>query len=69
MRVACHARRISRQAGLKRTSDREANSEEEMIMRLIASALLALSLLAAVAVPASAFDPQTFFEQQKLNLP
>jgi hypothetical protein len=40
-----------------------------MIMRLIASALLALSLLAAVAVPASAFDPQTFFEQQKLNLP
>ena len=38
-------------------------------MRLIAFALLALSLLAAVAAPASAFDGQSYFEQQRLNLP
>jgi hypothetical protein len=40
-----------------------------MIMRLIAFALLAVSLLAAVAAPASASDIRTYFEQQKLNLP
>jgi hypothetical protein len=38
-------------------------------MRTIAYALLALSLFVAVAAPASAFDPQTFFEQQRLYLP
>ena len=38
-------------------------------MRTIASALIALSLLAAIAAPASAFDPQTYFEQQRLYLP
>jgi hypothetical protein len=38
-------------------------------MRTIASALIALALLAGVAGQASAFDPQTFFEQQRLNLP
>jgi hypothetical protein len=38
-------------------------------MRTIAYALLALSLFAGVAAPASAFDPQTYFEQQRLHLP
>jgi hypothetical protein len=36
-----------------------------MIMRAIASALLALSVLAGVAAPASAFDAKSFFEQQE----
>jgi len=43
--------------------------ERRKIMRSIASALLALAMLVGVASQASAFDPQTFFEQQKLNLP
>lgn len=38
-------------------------------MRTIASALIALSLFASIAAPASAFDPQTYFEQQRLHLP
>lgn len=38
-------------------------------MRTIASALIALALIVSVAGQASAFDPQTFFEQQRLNLP
>ena len=33
-------------------------------MRAIASTLLALSVLASVAAPASAFDAKSFFEQQ-----
>ena len=33
-------------------------------MRVIVSALLALSVLAGVAAPASAFDAKSFFEQQ-----
>jgi len=36
-----------------------------MIMRAIASTLLALSVLASVAAPASAFDAKSFFEQQE----
>jgi len=38
-------------------------------MRTIASALIALSLLAAVAAPASAFDSKSFFQQLERNLP
>lgn len=38
-------------------------------MKSIASALIALSLLAAVAAPASAFDSRTFFQQLDRNLP
>jgi hypothetical protein len=38
-------------------------------MKTIASALIALSLFAAVAAPASAFDSRSFFEQQQRNLP
>ena len=37
---------------------------EEMIMKTILSALLALSVLAGIAAPASAFDSKTFWEQQ-----
>jgi len=36
-----------------------------MIMRILASALLALSVLAGVAAPASAFDAKSFFDQQE----
>lgn len=35
-----------------------------MIMRTLVSALLALSVLAGIAAPASAFDAKTFYEQQ-----
>jgi len=35
-----------------------------MIMRRIASALMAVSVLGLVALPASAFDTKTFYEQQ-----
>jgi hypothetical protein len=38
-------------------------------MRSIATALIALALIAGVAAQASAFDAESFFEQQKLNLP
>jgi hypothetical protein len=38
---------------------------EEMIMRTLVSALLALSVLAGVAAPASAFDAKSFFSQQE----
>ena len=34
-------------------------------MKSIVSALIALSVLAAVAAPASAFDAKSFFEQQE----
>jgi hypothetical protein len=37
---------------------------EEMIMKTILSVLLALSVLAGIAAPASAFDSKTFWEQQ-----
>jgi acid phosphatase class B len=33
-------------------------------MKTIISSLIALSILAAVAAPASAFDAKTFYEQQ-----
>ena len=33
-------------------------------MKTIVSALIALSVLAGVAAPASALDPKTFYEQQ-----
>jgi len=36
-----------------------------MIMRSLVSALLALSVLAGVAAPASAFDAKSFYEQQE----
>jgi hypothetical protein len=35
-----------------------------MTMKTILSALLALSVLAGIAAPASAFDSKTFWEQQ-----
>ena len=38
-------------------------------MKTILSALIALSVIAGVAAPASAFDAKTFFEQQARNLP
>jgi hypothetical protein len=34
-------------------------------MKTIVSFLIALSVLAAVAAPASAFDAKTFYEQQE----
>jgi hypothetical protein len=34
-------------------------------MKMIVSALIALSLLAGVAAPASALDAKSFFEQQE----
>ena len=43
--------------------------EQEKIMKTIASALIALSLLAAVTAPASAFDSQTYFQELERNLP
>jgi hypothetical protein len=33
-------------------------------MKIIASALIALSVLAGIAAPASAFDAKSFYEQQ-----
>ena len=33
-------------------------------MKIIASTLLVLSLLAGIATPASALDPKAFYEQQ-----
>jgi hypothetical protein len=33
-------------------------------MKTIVSALIALSVLAGIAAPASAFDAKTFYEQQ-----
>jgi hypothetical protein len=33
-------------------------------MKIIISALIAVSVLAGIAAPASAFDAKTFFEQQ-----
>ncbi len=34
-------------------------------MKTIVSALIALSVIAGVAAPASAFDAKTFYEQQQ----
>jgi hypothetical protein len=34
-------------------------------MKMIVSALIALSVLAGIAAPASALDAKTFFEQQE----
>jgi len=38
-------------------------------MKTLASALIALAVLAGVVAPASAFDSKSFFEQQQRNLP
>ena len=38
-------------------------------MKTLASALVALAVLAAVVAPASAFDAKSFFQQQERNLP
>jgi hypothetical protein len=38
-------------------------------MRILASALIALAILAGVVAPASAFDGRSYFEQQQRNLP
>ena len=38
-------------------------------MRLIVAALIALAVAIALVAPASAFDAQTFWEQQERNLP
>jgi ferric-dicitrate binding protein FerR (iron transport regulator) len=51
------------------TALRERHFERREIMRSIASALLALALLAGIAGQVSAFDAETFFEDQKKNLP
>ena len=37
----------------------------EIAMKIIASALIALSVLAGVAAPASALDAKAFYEQQE----
>lgn len=37
-------------------------------MKIILSALVALSVLASVAAPASAFDAKTFYEQQERQI-
>jgi hypothetical protein len=39
-------------------------SDEGIAMKTIISALIALSVLAGIAAPASALDPRTFYEQQ-----
>jgi len=38
-------------------------------MKIIASALIALSVIASMAAPASAFDARSFFETQQNVLP
>jgi hypothetical protein len=40
-----------------------------MIMKALATALVALSILAGVVAQASAFDPRQYFEQLERNLP
>ena len=37
-------------------------------MKIILSALVALSVLASVAAPASAFDAKAFYEQQERQI-
>jgi hypothetical protein len=37
---------------------------EETVMKAIISALVALSVVAGIAAPASAFDAKQFYEQQ-----
>jgi hypothetical protein len=39
------------------------------IMRLLASALIALSVLAGVVAPAGAFDAKSYFQQLERNFP
>jgi hypothetical protein len=51
------------------TRNKNQESREEKIMKTIASALVALSLFVAVAAPASAFDPRTYFQELERNLP
>ena len=43
---------------------RALNSNRRTVMKVIASALVALSVLAGVAAPASAFDAKSFYDQQ-----
>jgi hypothetical protein len=38
-------------------------------MRTIVAALIALTVILGLVAPTSAFDPQTFWEQQDRNLP
>jgi hypothetical protein len=38
-------------------------------MRIIVAALIATIVVLSLVAPASAFDPQTFWEQQERNLP
>jgi hypothetical protein len=43
---------------------RIASHEGDIAMKMIISALIALSVLAGIAAPASALDTKTFWEQQ-----
>ncbi len=38
-------------------------------MRIVVAALIALTVALALVAPASAFDPQSFWERQTINLP
>jgi hypothetical protein len=40
-----------------------------MIMRTLATVLIALSVLAGAVLPAAAFDSKSYFEQLERNLP
>lgn len=46
------------------TRQRALNSNRRTAMKVIASALVALSVLAGVAAPASALDAKSFYDQQ-----
>jgi hypothetical protein len=41
----------------------------EKIMRSVTAAIIALSVLAGLAAPASAFDARSYFQQIERNLP
>ena len=38
-------------------------------MRIIVAALISLTVAVALVGPTSAFDPQSFWERQSINLP
>ena len=46
-------------------SHNNTSHDEDMIMKTLLSALLALSFLTGVAASANAFDSKTFWEQQE----